>query len=105
MRSERLSANTFWNKKGDPMITLELRIEYNDERTAKAVFDSISPDNEGYVSTELMGNKLLMKISSESAGTLRNTADDLMACIKAAEEASGLVSGSAPDLDGDTLFE
>ncbi|MCL1978706.1 MAG: hypothetical protein FWG60_00900 [Methanomassiliicoccaceae archaeon] len=87
------------------MITLDLRIQYDDERTAKAVFDSISPDNEGYVSAELRGNMLLIAISSDNAGTMRNTADDLMACIKAAEEASGLVSGPAPDLDGDTLFE
>ena len=78
---------------------------YDDERTAKAVFDSVSPDNEGYVSTELCGNRLLMKMSSDSAGTLRNAADDLMACIKAAEEALGLVSRSASDLDGDSLFE
>jgi tRNA threonylcarbamoyladenosine modification (KEOPS) complex Pcc1 subunit len=87
------------------MITLELRIEYDDERTAKAVFDSIAPDNEGYVSTELLGKSLRMRMTADNAGTMRNTADDLMACIKAAEEASGLVSGSAPDLDGDTLFE
>ncbi|MDR0509151.1 MAG: hypothetical protein LBG63_04955 [Candidatus Methanoplasma sp.] len=87
------------------MITLELRIRYNDEKTAKAVFDSVSPDNEGYVSTELHGNLLLMRMSSDNAGTMRNAADDLMACIKAAEEASGLVSAPAPDLDGDSLFE
>jgi tRNA threonylcarbamoyladenosine modification (KEOPS) complex Pcc1 subunit len=87
------------------MIELDLRIRYDDERTAKAVFDSISPDNEGYVSTELSGKELVLKIVSDNAGTLRNTADDLMACIKTAEEASGLVSGPAPDLDGDTLYE
>ncbi|MDR1691001.1 MAG: hypothetical protein LBR42_04055 [Candidatus Methanoplasma sp.] len=87
------------------MITLDLCVEYHDEKIAKAVFDSISPDNEGYVSTEISGRKLSMRMSAESAGTLRNTADDLMACIKAAEEASGLVSGTAPDLDGDPLFE
>ncbi|MDR0309739.1 MAG: hypothetical protein LBH88_03155 [Candidatus Methanoplasma sp.] len=87
------------------MITLDLRIQYGDERTAKAVFDSVAPDNEGYISTELHGTLLFMRISSDNAGTLRNTADDLMACIKAAEEASGLVSGPAPDLDGDPSFE
>ena len=87
------------------MITLDIRIKYDDLKTAKAVFDSISPDNEGYVSTELHGKELVMRIVSNNAGTMRNTADDLMACIKAAEEASGLVSGPAPDLDGDTLFE
>jgi tRNA threonylcarbamoyladenosine modification (KEOPS) complex Pcc1 subunit len=87
------------------MISLNLRIQYDDERTAKAVYDSISPDNEGYISTELLGNVLKMEIVTDNAGTMRNTADDLMACIKAAEEASGLVSGPASDLDGDSLFE
>ncbi|MDR1954698.1 MAG: hypothetical protein LBP82_01940 [Candidatus Methanoplasma sp.] len=87
------------------MITLDLRIQYDDERTAKAVFDSISPDNEGYISTELRGEMIIMRMTADNAGTLRNTADDLMACIKAAEEASGLVSGPASDLDGDSLFE
>ena len=87
------------------MITLDLRIEYDDEKMAKAVFDSVAPDNEGYVATELCGSVLLMSISSDNAGSLRNAADDLMACIKAAEEASGLISGPAPDLDGDSLFE
>ena len=88
------------------MITLDLCIRYDDERTAKAVFDSVSPDNEGYVSTELRGNQLVMKISTDNAGTMRNTADDLMACIKAAEEASGLISGPhPPDPDDDTLSE
>jgi len=87
------------------MITLNLSIRYDDERTAKAVFDSVSPDNEGYVLTELRGNQLMMRISADNAGTMRNTADDLMACIKAAEEASGLVSGPAPGLDEDYSFE
>ncbi|MDR1404745.1 MAG: hypothetical protein LBJ20_04170 [Candidatus Methanoplasma sp.] len=87
------------------MITLDLRAEYRDERTAKAVFDSISPDNEGYILTELQGRRIVMKMSAASAGTLRNTADDLMVCIKAAEESSGLVSGPAPDLDCDSFFE
>jgi hypothetical protein len=87
------------------MITLDLHIHYGDERTAKAVFDSVSPDNKGYVLTDLRGSSLFMRLSSDNAGTMRNTADDLMACIKAAEEASGLVSGPAPDLDGDSFFE
>lgn len=49
--------------------------------------DALGPDNEGYVETELRGDKLVFRTWSESAGTLRNTADDLMACIKTAEGA------------------
>lgn len=76
------------------MISLSLEIEYPDETTAKAVMDSLGPDNTGYVGSELRGSKLVFIISSESAGTLRNTADDLMACIKTAEESVGVASGS-----------
>ena len=31
------------------MISLSLEIEYPDETTAKAVMDSLGPDNTGYV--------------------------------------------------------
>lgn len=84
------------------MITLELTVEYPDDSTASAVMGSLEPDNDGYVETELRGSKLVFRMGSESAGTLRNTADDLMACLKAAEEAVGLATGAAvrdPDED------
>ena len=87
------------------MIELDLRLEYEDGRTAKTVFDAISPDNEGYIDSELKGNVIEFRIKGASAGTVKNTADDLMACIKIAEEASGLVSGSASDFDSDALLE
>ncbi|MCL2149237.1 MAG: hypothetical protein FWH47_07870 [Methanomassiliicoccaceae archaeon] len=87
------------------MIELTLRIEYGDEGTARAVLDAVSPDNGGYVTAELQGRTLVMRMSADGAGPLRNTADDLMACVKAAEEASGLVAGPAPDLDGDPFLE
>lgn len=80
------------------MLNLELRLEYTDEGTAKAVFEAIGPDNEGYVQSELRENTISLKIEAETAGTMKNTADDLLACIKIAEEASGLVS-SAPAVD------
>lgn len=87
------------------MISLDMTIEYDDEISAKTVYESIFPDNEGYVAAEHIGNKISLSIVADNAGTLRNTADDLMACIKTAEEALGLVSGTAPDLDGDAFFE
>ncbi len=75
------------------MLTLELEVEYPDEGTSRAVLSSLDPDNAGYVGSELRGSKLIFHLSSGSAGTLRNTADDLMACLKAAEEACGVTSG------------
>lgn len=82
------------------MISLQLEIDYDDETVARAVMDSLGPDNTGYVESELQGSKLIFRISSESAGTLRNTADDLMACIKTAEASAGLADGPPLHWDG-----
>ena len=71
------------------MIKAEIRIDYPDERTARAVFDALAPDNEGYVESALEGASIVLRAESETAGTMRNTADDLMACVKAAEDSIG----------------
>ncbi|MBE6513904.1 MAG: hypothetical protein E7Z69_02180 [Thermoplasmata archaeon] len=72
------------------MLSMDLQIDYPDERTAKAVLAAVAPDNDGYVESEMRGCTLLFRISSDKAGTMRNTADDLLACIKAAEESVSL---------------
>ena len=71
------------------MISLELRVDYPDERTAESVFRALAPDNEGYVRSDLEGPTIRFFMESGSAGTLKNTADDLMACLKAAEDSIG----------------
>ena len=43
-------------------------------------------------------------MKAKDAGSMRNTADDLLVCIKIAEEASGIVA-SATDFDGDAFLE
>ncbi|MCQ2078857.1 MAG: hypothetical protein MJZ38_02205 [archaeon] len=74
------------------MLSLELRFPYDDERVAKAVLSAVSPENGDYVEAELEGCTIIYRMRAETAGTLRNTADDLLACIKAAEESAGLIS-------------
>ena len=86
------------------MLELELRMDYDNEKTAQAVYGALEPDNKGYVEARIEGKTLFFKIISEDAGSMRNTADDLLACVKIAEEASGLVV-SAADPDGDSLLE
>ena len=86
------------------MLELELKMEYPDDRTAKAVYGALEPDNKGYVESRINGNVLFFRIRSENAGSMRNTADDLLACVKIAEETSGLVVPAA-DPDGDSLLE
>lgn len=70
------------------MISLELEAMFADGATARAVLAALDPDNAGYVESELRGDAIVFRTSAESAGTLRSTADDLMACIRAAEEAA-----------------
>ena len=72
------------------MITLELEVTYPDEGSARAVMNALDPDNQGYVRSELNGSTIVFRMESESAGTMRNTADDLLACIKVAEESVGM---------------
>ncbi len=77
------------------MITLELEITYTDIYIAESVMNALGPDNEGYVQSELQGSQIIFRIEAKSAGTMRNTADDLMACIKVAEESVGITNGLA----------
>ena len=74
------------------LLSLSLTFTYKDVRTAETILSSVSPENGGYVSAELDGTSIHYTMSAENAGTLRNTADDLLACIKAAEDAAGIVS-------------
>ena len=74
------------------MLYLELRFPYDDERTARAVLTAVSPENGEYVKSRLEGSTIIYEMEADNAGTLRNTADDLLACIKAAEDSAGLVS-------------
>ena len=85
-------------------MRLELRITYPSGHDAEMIFRALEPDNTGYVESSTEGNELFFVITADNAGTLRNAADDLLACVRTAQEASGL-SDAVPDLDGDALFE
>ncbi len=74
------------------MMSLELEVTYPDEASARAVMDALGPDNKGYVASEQRGSTIVFRMEAESAGTMRNTADDLLACLKVAEESVGLAT-------------
>lgn len=74
------------------MLSLELRFDYADTKIAQTVMKSLDPDNDGYVESRLEGSALVFRMEAENAGSLRNTADDLLACIKIAEETIGIGS-------------
>jgi len=87
------------------MNTLDLTSEYDSPEIAEAVAAALDPDNGEYVEMEVREKTIYFKMEAKSAGSLRNTADDLLACLKIAEEASGLIRGSATDFDGDSPTE
>ena len=74
------------------MMTLELEVTYPDAASARAVMDALGPDNKGYVASEQRDSTIVFRMEAESAGTMRNTADDLLACLKVAEESVGLAT-------------
>ena len=87
------------------MITMTLESEYDDVRLAETVYRAIVPDDDGYVTTRIEGKKVIFEFRAENAGQMRSAMDDVLACIKVSEEASGLVTVSASDLDGNSLLE
>lgn len=74
-----------------------LTLEYDDEKTARAVADAVSPDNyktpEGLtVKTERNGNLVSTEIKLEGKlPTLIATIDDLLSCVSTAEKALGVL--------------
>ena len=67
------------------MIKCTIVLEYPDERRALSVYNSVKPDNKGYVKGSVDGNRIVFEISDRDAMSLSHTVNDLLACVKAAE--------------------
>ena len=53
-------------------------LNYNNENSARLVFDSLEIDNKNYVDSELKDKKIIYEINSDSLGSFLSTADDLI---------------------------
>ncbi len=79
-------------------VDCRIEIEYEDEVQAKNVASSISLDNGKYAQSEVVGRRLIITCSAPSAPSMLHTLEDLMACLKVADQVvKGKVEGS--DLD------
>ena len=99
------------------MYRLSIAAEYGSPEEAMTVYSAVSPDDDSYVSylegctapmrdeNQLEGCTVRFDITADDAGSMRSAMDDVMSCLKVAEAASGIVSGSAADFDGDSLGE
>ena len=63
----------------------KLQLEFADEEMARNIAKAIELDNAGYVNAEVRGNMLTLTAESDDVLSLRNTMDDVLACITAAQ--------------------
>lgn len=79
-------------------VECRIELEYESEAQARNVASSISLDNGKYASTEVLGRKLIITSSAPSAPSMLHTLEDLMACLKVADQVvKGQVEGSGLD--------
>jgi tRNA threonylcarbamoyladenosine modification (KEOPS) complex Pcc1 subunit len=75
-----------------------IELEYRTKEEAEKVARSISLDNGQYAQAEVDGNKLILTASAASAPSMLHTLEDLMSCLKVADEVVQGVSGSGEGL-------
>ena len=66
-------------------IKCDIKLEYMDKDSAKAVLESVNVDNDSFVESEMKGNLVVFKAESDSPMSLSHTLNDLLACVKVAE--------------------
>ncbi len=67
------------------MIECRIVLEYGSEDMARAVFGSVELDNRGFISGKVEDKRIVFEISGENPMSLSHTINDLLACVKAAE--------------------
>jgi len=72
-------------------INAVIKFKYKREEYAKIVFESLKPDNIGYVKSFVDDAYLICNLSGYSIGTILSTADDLVFCEMMVERTSELI--------------
>lgn len=67
-------------------VSCRIEIDYPDEQTARIILKAIEQDNAGYVAAELRGTTLILQASTETEPSMLHTLEDLLSCVKVAEE-------------------
>lgn len=68
---------------------LEIILEFPDEETARKILDSVSQDNEQWISARLESKRIICSASSDSIGGILHTAEDFISCVVLAEKMLG----------------
>jgi hypothetical protein len=63
-----------------------LRLEFKNAEQAKKVLQSIQADDQGFVTSKVMGTTLEAVVESSSVASLLHTLDDYLACVSIATD-------------------
>lgn len=77
-------------------LRCRLVFEYETEDHAKNIAQSISLDNGKFAEAEVRGRELIITINSPSAPSMLNTLEDLLSCLRVAEQTVRIGSGPDP---------
>ena len=66
-------------------FTATLNIVYTSVKEAQYIADALNPDNEDYIDVRVIRNTLEVTATAKTAGSLRHTLDDFLACLTLAE--------------------
>ena len=64
---------------------------YSSNKYAQIAYESLYPDNEGFVDSIVDDNKLICVIENENLSTILNTFEDLIQCEKMIEMTSEII--------------
>ena len=70
-------------------VVCTLVFDYGSPEQAQTIFASVSPEDAGYVESEVDGCKITANISSKTLDSLLHTLDDYISCIQVAEKIMG----------------
>jgi tRNA threonylcarbamoyladenosine modification (KEOPS) complex Pcc1 subunit len=67
-------------------ITADLILHYSDEKTARAIKQSLCIDDETYVTSAIKQDTIHAHITSENLSSFLHTIDDYLSCLAVAEK-------------------
>ena len=67
---------------------IEFGIEFDNKKIAESIAKATEPENTGWVETIVKDNVINATIKAENLGSLREAAEDFMACLSVAEKVS-----------------
>ena len=65
---------------------IEFLMDFESEEIARAIVKATGPENSGWVETTIMKNQIKATVKARNLGSLREAAEDFMACIAVAEK-------------------